>query len=106
LYHSKAAVVAKEAWSLQGRGFLHRRTTLMQETPKLRFVDRFQIVTTVLFVVLGLVIIGRAALLGAPIFAYVVGAAFTALGVIRARLIVHRLRERGEPPSSASPGQG
>jgi uncharacterized membrane protein (DUF485 family) len=78
----------------------------MQETPKLRFVDRFQIVTTVLFVVLGLVIMGRAAYLGAPVFAYVVGGAFVALGVIRARLIIHRLRERGEPPDSASSGQG
>jgi hypothetical protein len=64
----------------------------------LRFIDRFQIATTGLFTVLGVAIFVRAALTQARFFAYVVGAAFLLLGLVRARLITRNLRTRGGRP--------
>ncbi len=64
----------------------------------LRFIDRFQMATTGLFAVLGIAIFVRAALTQAPFFAYIVGAAFLLLGLIRARLILRNLRARGARP--------
>ncbi len=50
------------------------------------------------FAVLGIAIFVRAALTQAPFFAYIVGAAFLLLGLIRARLILRNLRARGARP--------
>lgn len=57
----------------------------------LRGTDWFQIATTVLFAVLGVAIIVRAALLRAPLLAYVVGCVFVGLGIHRARFVVRAL---------------
>ena len=54
-------------------------------------VDRLQIATTVLFVVLGLLILVRAGIRHAPLGSYVVGAAFLAYGLYRARFVARAL---------------
>jgi len=65
---------------------------------KLRPIDRFQIAATVAFIVLGGITLVRAVLVRAPVLAYIVGAAFVALGGYRAGFILRALRrgERGE----------
>jgi len=62
---------------------------------RLRPIDRFQVVTTALFIGLGIAIVVRAALLRAPVLAYVIGGAFAAYGLYRARFIVRALQGRG-----------
>jgi hypothetical protein len=63
---------------------------------RLRPLDCFQIITTVLFLALGATILVRAALLRVPaVLAYVVGMVFVGLGIYRARFILRALRGRG-----------
>lgn len=64
----------------------------------LRPMDRFQIVTTGLFITLGLVILVRAGLCHARIDTYGLGAAFVAYGLYRARFIVRALRRHRTSP--------
>ena len=61
----------------------------------LRAIDYFQISTTVLLIVLGVLILLRAETRGAPIGSYVTGVAFLAYGLYRARFIVSALRGDG-----------
>jgi hypothetical protein len=61
----------------------------------LRPLDRFQIATTGLILMLGVVILMRAWMLGAPAGSYVVGVAFVAYGAYRAKFIVRALRGGG-----------
>jgi hypothetical protein len=61
----------------------------------LRATDWFQIATTALFVVLGVAIMMRAAMLQAPLLAYVVGCVFVGLGIHRVRFVVRALRGKG-----------
>lgn len=58
----------------------------------LRPVDRFQIITTGLILVLGATILVRAALRGAPLDSYGLGGAFVAYGLYRVRLVLRGLR--------------
>jgi hypothetical protein len=53
----------------------------------LRPIDRFQIVTTGLFIALGVVIVVRAGIRAAPWSSYLVGSLFVAYGLYRIRLI-------------------
>jgi hypothetical protein len=55
-------------------------------------IDRFQIFTTILLVVLGTLIIVRASILSAPWGSYVIGAVFLAYGLYRAQFIMRALR--------------
>jgi len=57
----------------------------------LRLLDRFQIVTTFLFILLGGLILVRAALTAAPAFSFVIGLAFLAYGAYRARFVLRAL---------------
>ena len=58
----------------------------------LRPVDRFQIVVTVLVLVLGVLILVRAAMRHAPADSYGIGGVFLAYGAYRARFILRALR--------------
>jgi hypothetical protein len=63
---------------------------------RLRPLDCFQIITTVLFLVLGAAILMRAAALQiTSVLAYVVGAGFAALGLYRAHSILRFLHGKG-----------
>jgi hypothetical protein len=64
----------------------------------LRPVDRFQIVTTALFLAIGLLIVVRAGVRHAPIDSYGLGAAFVAYGLYRLRFILRALRRGRTPP--------
>jgi len=59
---------------------------------------RFQIATTILFIVVGGLMLVRTAVCHGPMQAYVVGASFVAFGVYRARFIVRALRRRETSP--------
>lgn len=63
----------------------------------LRFLDRFQIVTTFLFILLGGLILIRAALRAAPAFSFVIGAVFLAYGVYRARFVLRAFGNSRRP---------
>ena len=63
---------------------------------RLRPLDCFQIITTVLFLALGAAILVRAAALQiTSVLAYVVGAGFATLGLYRAHFILRVLRGKG-----------
>jgi heme/copper-type cytochrome/quinol oxidase subunit 3 len=71
---------------------------------KLSWRDKFQMITTVLFIVIGVTMLARSAALARdttprvaspPALAYIMGAAFIGYGVYRAYLIAHALRDRG-----------
>jgi hypothetical protein len=57
-------------------------------------LEKFQIVTTGLFVVVGLLILARSFALGAPWPAYLLGVIFLAYGLYRRRLIRQTLDRR------------
>jgi hypothetical protein len=59
---------------------------------RLRPLDYFQIATTALLVVLGLIILIRSRALGAPAPSYAIGLAFLAYGVYRGSFILRALR--------------
>ena len=54
--------------------------------------DKYQIATTVLFILIGVVMLARCALLSAPIESYVLAFAFVGYGLYRARYILRALR--------------
>ena len=58
----------------------------------LRPIDWFQTCTTGLLILLGVLILVRAATRGAPLGSYAIGLAFLAYGLYRARFIVLALR--------------
>jgi hypothetical protein len=64
---------------------------------RLRPIDYFQVCTTGLLVVLGIAILVRAAMRGAPLGSYVIGLAFVAYGAYRAGFVVRAVRRKGEP---------
>ena len=70
----------------------------MSGESRLRFVDRFQIVTTALILVVGAAILIRSRALHTPIDSYGLGAAFLVYGLYRLRFIVRALRRRGQAP--------
>jgi hypothetical protein len=70
----------------------------MSEQSPLRFVDRFQIVTTALILVVGAVILFRSMALHTPIDSYGLGAAFLFYGIYRLRFIIRALWKRRERP--------
>ena len=61
---------------------------------RLRPLDYFQIITTCLFVALGVVIVVRGASAGAGALAYVVGLVFVGLGAHRLRFVLRAFRGR------------
>jgi len=61
----------------------------------LRPFDWFQIVTTLLLILLGGLIFARAAMRGAPLGSYAVALAFLAYGAYRAGFVVRALRRSG-----------
>ncbi len=64
----------------------------------LRPIDRFQIVVTVLVLVLGVVILVRAAMRHAPADSYGIGGVFLVFGAYRARFIVRALGRKRTGP--------
>ena len=60
---------------------------------RLRPIDRFQVATTGLFIMLGAVILVRAGFRGAPWGSYGVGAMFIAYGCYRIGFIMRSLRD-------------
>jgi len=65
---------------------------------RLRPVDRFQIVTTALILVLGALILLRSAERHAPVDSYGLGAVFLLYGLYRLRFIARALRRHREAP--------
>jgi hypothetical protein len=70
----------------------------MTEQRRLRLVDRYQIITTVLFVVVGVAILIRSMTLGARTDSYGLGAVFLLYGLYRLRLIVRALWRGRQTP--------
>jgi len=70
----------------------------MTEQRPLRLVDRYQIITTALFVVLGVAILVRSTTLHARVDSYGLGAAFLLYGLYRLRYIVRALWRRRQTP--------
>jgi len=61
----------------------------------LRPIALFQVVTTALFLTLGVAILIRSAMRGAPWGSYLIGALFTGYGVYRAGFVAQALRGKG-----------
>jgi len=70
----------------------------MTEQRRLRLVDRYQIVTTALFIVVGVAILIRSMTLGARADSYGLGAVFLLYGLYRLRLIVRALWRGKQTP--------
>jgi hypothetical protein len=61
----------------------------------LRPIAVFQTVTTALFITLGVAILIRSAMRGAPWGSYLIGVLFTGYGIYRAGFVVRALRGKG-----------
>jgi len=61
----------------------------------LRPIALFQVVTTALFVTLGVAILVRSAARGAPWGSYLIGLLFMAYGIYRAGFVARALRGKG-----------
>lgn len=62
----------------------------------LRPIALFQVVTTALFITLGVTILMRSAMRGAPWGSYLIGLLFTGYGIYRAGFVARALGGKGE----------